>query len=189
MKLLVKALEPYYPMFFEEPVLSEHLDVMADVAASTHIPIATGERIFSRWGYREVLDRRAAAIIQPDLCHAGGISEVRRIAAAAETHGVGVAPHNPLGPISFAAGIQLAACTPNFVMQEFVGRPDERDRGEGILTEPIRIDKNYVHLTDKPGLGIDVDWDRLVKDAAASDYTGDWPTPQLRHDDGSVAEW
>lgn len=188
-KLLVKALEPYNPMFYEEPVLSQHLDVMADVAASTHIPIATGERIFSRWGFRELFERRAATIVQPDLCHAGGISEVRRIAAAAETHGVGIAPHNPLGPISFAAGVQLAACTPNFVMQEFVGRPDGRDRGEGILTEPIRIEDGYVTLTEKPGLGIDVDWDRLVKDAAASDYTGDWPTPQLRHEDGSVAEW
>src|SRR5450759_1918732 len=101
-KLLIKALEPYQPMFVEEPCQAQNHDVMAEIARSTYLPIATGERVFTKWGFREVLEKRAATILQPDLCHAGGITEVRLIAGMAEAYYAAIAPHNPLGPISLA---------------------------------------------------------------------------------------
>src|SRR5207245_3922175 len=104
-KVLIKALEPYQPMFIEEPCQAQNHDVMAEIARGTHLPIATGERVFTKWGFREVLEKRAATILQPDLCHAGGITEVRLIAGLAEAYYAAIAPHNPLGPISLAAGI------------------------------------------------------------------------------------
>src|SRR6185295_17650773 len=107
--------EPYRPMFVEEPVQCQDVDVMADIARGTFLPIATGERIFTKWGFREILEKRAAIILQPDLCHAGGIMEARLIAGMAEASYASIAPHNPLGPISLAAGIQLAASIPNFL--------------------------------------------------------------------------
>jgi galactonate dehydratase len=107
-KLMIKALEPYQPMFVEEPCQAQNHDVMAEIARGTHLPIATGERVFTKWGFREVLEKRAATILQPDLCHAGGITEARLIAGMAEAYYAAVAPHNPLGPISLAAGVQLA---------------------------------------------------------------------------------
>jgi len=108
-KVLVKELEPYHPMFVEEPINCQNHDLMAEIARGTHLPIATGERVFTKWGFREVLEKKAATILQPDLCHAGGITECRLIAGLAEAHYAMIAPHNPLGPISLAAGIQLAA--------------------------------------------------------------------------------
>src|SRR5262245_58023159 len=116
-RLLIKALEPYQPMFIEEPVNCQEVDVMADIARGTHLSIATGERIFTKWGFRDVLEKKAATILQPDLCHAGGITEVRLIAGMAEAYYATIAPHNPLGPISLAAGIQIAASIPNLLCQ------------------------------------------------------------------------
>jgi galactonate dehydratase len=101
---LMKALEPYQPWFYEEIAQALNVDVMAEMARKTHIPIATGERIFTKWGFREILEKGAATILQPDLCHAGGITEVRLIAGMAEAYYANIAPHNPLGPISLAAG-------------------------------------------------------------------------------------
>ena len=98
-KLLIKALEPYQPMFIEEPCQAQNHDVMADIARGTFLPIATGERVFTKWGFREVLEKKAAVILQPDMCHAGGITEVRLIAGMAEAYYADIAPHNPLGPI------------------------------------------------------------------------------------------
>src|SRR5581483_8466434 len=112
-KLLIKALEPYQPMFVEEPCPCQNHDIMAEIARGTHLPIATGERVFTKWGFREVLEKKAATILQPDLCHAGGITEVRLIAGMAEAYYAAIAPHNPLGPISLAASVQLAASIPN----------------------------------------------------------------------------
>ena len=131
-KLLIKALEPYQPMFIEEPCQCQNVDVMAEIARGTHLPIATGERIFTKWGFREMLEKQAATILQPDLCHAGGITEVRLIAGMAEAYYAAIAPHNPLGPISLAAGIQLAASIPNFLCQEQVSL------GEGYLKTAVR---------------------------------------------------
>ena len=122
-KLLIKALEPYQPMFVEEPINCQDHSLMAEIARGTHLPIATGERVFTKWGFREVLEKQAATVLQPDLCHAGGITECRLIAAMAEAYYATIAPHNPLGPISLAAGVQLAAAIPNFLCQAIRGEP------------------------------------------------------------------
>ncbi len=174
-----RALEPYYPMFIEEPVLPENVDAMVTVARSTTIPIATGERLFTKWGFREVLEKQAAVILQPDLSHAGGILETKKIAAMAECYYAGIAPHCPLGPIALAACIQLDACIPNFLVQEHV------TTGEGYLKEPFKIVDGYIELPTKPGLGIELDDDLL----AGKLYDGSWETPRLWHKDGSVADW
>ncbi len=178
-KLLIKALEPYQPMFIEEPVQCQNVDVMADIARGTHLPIATGERIFTKWGFREILEKRAASILQPDLCHAGGITEVRLIAGMAEAYYAAIAPHNPLGPISLAAGIQLAAAIPNFLCQEQVSL------GEGYLKQPFRVKDGYVDLPRSPGLGIELD-----EEALADKIGHHWKNRETYDaDDGSVVDW
>ncbi len=178
-KLLIKALEPFQPMFIEEPCQCQNVDTMADIAHGTHLPIATGERIFTKWGFREILEKRAASILQPDLCHAGGINEVRIIAGMAEAYYAGIAPHNPLGPISLAACIQLDASIPNFIAQEHT------TLGEGYLKNPFVFENGYVQLPKAPGLGIELDEDAL------SDKIGhDWKNHETYHpDDSSVVDW
>lgn len=182
---LIDAFEPYYPMFIEEPLLPENVDMMAYIAAKTSVPIATGERLFTKFAFREVLEKHAASVLQPDICHCGGIFEAKKIAAMAEAYHCSVAPHNPLGPISLAACIQADACIPNFLIQEHPGMEDGLDRGVGYLKEPIIIKDSYVELTDKPGLGIEVDEDFV----RAHTFEGNWDTPRLFHVDGSVAQW
>jgi galactonate dehydratase len=178
-KVLVKALEPYQPMFIEEPVQCQNVEVMAEIARSTHLPIATGERIFTKWGFREILEKGAATILQPDLCHAGGITEVRLIAGMAEAYYAAIAPHNPLGPISLAAGIQLAATIPNFLCQEQVSL------GVGYLKAPFRVVDGYIDLPRGPGLGIELD-----EDALADKIGHDWKNRETYDlDDGSVVDW
>jgi galactonate dehydratase len=178
-RLFARSVEPLSPMFLEEPCLPENVDAMVTVARSTPIPIATGERLYTRWGFREVLEKQAATILQPDLCHAGGIMEGRKIAAMAEVYYAGLAPHNPLGPISTAACIQLDACTPNFVIQE------QGSLGEGYLKEPFVVRKGYVELPAKPGLGIEPDEDFISE----MEYDGSWDNPPFTHEDGSAADW
>src|SRR5260370_10297284 len=107
-------------MFVEEIVTCKEHDVMAEIARGTFLPIATGERVFTKWGFREVLEKKAATVLQPDLCHAGGITEVRLIAGMAEAYYATIAPHNPLGPISLAAVVHMASSIPNFLCQEQV---------------------------------------------------------------------
>ena len=178
-KLLIKALEPYQPMFIEEPVQCQNVDVMAELARSTHLPIATGERIFSKWGFREILEKHAASILQPDLCHAGGIHEVHLIAGMAEAYYAAIAPHNPLGPISLAACLQLDATIPNFVAQEHVSL------GEGYLKNPFIAKDGYIDLPKGPGLGIELD-----EEALADKIDHDWRNPESYHpDDHSVVDW
>ncbi|RJP28588.1 MAG: galactonate dehydratase [Candidatus Omnitrophota bacterium] len=178
-KLLVKALEPYQPYFIEEPVQCQNVDIMADIARETHIPIATGERIFTKWGFREILEKRAASILQPDLCHAGGITEVRLIAGMAEAYYAAIAPHNPLGPISLAAGLQLAASIPNFLCQEQVSL------GRGYLKQPFELKEGYIPLPTGPGLGVELD-----EDAIADKIDHDWMNPETYDaDDGAVVDW
>lgn len=178
-KLLIKALEPYQPMFIEEPCQAQNHDVMAEIARGTHLPIATGERVFTKWGFREVLEKQAATILQPDLCHAGGITEVRLIAGMAEAYYAAIAPHNPLGPISLAAGVQMAASIPNFLCQEQVSL------GEGYLKKPFTVRDGYVDLPTGPGLGIELD------DNAMADKIGhDWRNRETYDaDDASVVDW
>jgi galactonate dehydratase len=178
-KVLIKALEPYQPMFVEEPVAAQNHDVMAEIARGTHLPIATGERVFTKWGFREVLEKRAATILQPDLCHAGGITEVRLIAGMAEAYYAAIAPHNPLGPISLAAGVQVAASIPNFLCQEQVSL------GEGYLKRPFVVREGYLDLPTGPGLGIELD-----EDALAGKIGHDWTNRETYDpDDGSVVDW
>ncbi len=176
---LARAIEPYHPMFIEEPCLPENVDAMARVARSTSVPIATGERLFTRWGFREVLEKGAACILQPDLSHAGGIWETRKIASMAEPYYAALAPHCPLGPISLAAGLQVDACTPNFLIQEQVSL------GKGYLKEPFVVRDGCVEVPEGPGLGIEVD-EEAVREKL---YDGAWENPRLWHEDGSVADW
>jgi len=166
-------------MFIEEPVQCQNVDVLADLAQSTHIPIATGERLFTKWGFREVLEKRAAMVLQPDLCHAGGIFETRLIAGMAEAYYAAIAPHCPLGPIALAACIQLDAAIPNFLAQEHT------TLGEGYLKEPFTFRDGYIDLPTKPGLGIELD-----EEALADKIGHDWVNHQS-YDvfDGSVVDW
>ena len=182
---LAQALEPYYPMFIEEPCLPENVDTMVKIATSTTIPIAAGERLFTRWGFREYLEKQAVAVVQPDLCHVGGIFEARKLAAMAEVYYVTVAPHNPLGPISLAACLQLDACIPNFLLQEHPGMPEKWDLGVGYLKQPFVIENGSIALTKWSGMGLELDEAFLQ----AQSYDGAWDTPRLYHEDGSVADW
>lgn len=184
-KRLLKELEQYYPFFIEEPCLPENVDCMVDIARSTTIPIAAGERLFTKWGYRELLEKHAVQVVQPDLCHVGGIFEARKIAAMAEVYYGTVAPHNPLGPISLAACLHLDACIPNFLAQEHPGMPDGSDLGVGYIKEPFVVKDGYIDVPQKPGLGIELD-DEALKDKI---YDGKWTTPRQYFDDGSVADW
>jgi galactonate dehydratase len=178
-KVLIKGLEPHLPMFVEEPINCQNHDIMAEIARGTHLPIATGERVFTKWGFREVLEKKAATVLQPDLCHAGGITEVRLIAGMAEAYYATIAPHNPLGPISLAAGLQLAASIPNFLCQE------QRSLGEGYLRRPFVVRQGYVDIPTGPGLGIELD-----EDAVANRVGHQWRNQEsYDEDDGSVVDW
>jgi galactonate dehydratase len=176
---LIKELEPFRPMFIEEPCLPENVDAMVRIAHGTTVPIATGERLYTKWAFREVLEKQAACILQPDLSHAGGIFEVRKIAAMAESWYASIAPHCPLGPISLAACLQLDACVPNFLCQEHA------TLGEGYLRHPFELKSGYVDVPSGPGLGIEIDEDAL----AAKSYDGSWENPRYWHEDGSLADW
>ncbi len=168
---MAAALAPYHPMFLEEPCLPENVDTMVTIARSTPIPIATGERLLTRWGFREVIEKQAAAILQPDPAHAGGILESRKIAAMGEVYYMAVAPHCPLSAVALAACLQLDACLPNFLIQEFVSL------GEDLLVRPFVIENGYVAVPQGPGLGIEVDEEKL----AALAYDGRWRSPGGDH--------
>jgi len=178
-KILIKAIEPSQPMFVEEPINCQETDLMAEIARGTHLPIATGERLFTKWGFREILEKKAAIVLQPDLCHAGGITEVRLIAGMAEAFYATIAPHNPLGPISLASGVQIAASIPNFLCQEQVSL------GEGYLKKPFTVREGYLDLPTGPGLGVELD------DAKMADKIDhQWKNrEEYDADDGSVMDW
>lgn len=179
-KLLIKELEQYQPMFIEEPCQAQNVDVMVDIARGTHLPIATGERIFTKWGFREILEKGAASILQPDICHAGGLTECRLIAGMAEAYYAAIAPHNPMGPISLACGLHLAASIPNFLVQEQVSL------GDGYLKNPFKLQADGTVLIPKgPGLGVELD-----EDALADKIGHDWKNPESYDAlDGSVVDW
>lgn len=186
---LAPLLEPLHPFFIEEPVVPENSHAIDRIVDATTIPIATGERLYSRQEFLPVL-QAGIAIAQPDLSHAGGISEVRRIAALAETFDVLLAPHCPLGPLALAACLQVGFATPNYLIQEqSIGI--HYNQGAEVLdyvidTAPLKfVDGGFERLTG-PGLGIEVD-ERAVRDAASRWET--WQNPIWRHADGSVAEW
>ncbi|GAA1097196.1 galactonate dehydratase [Streptomyces javensis] len=186
---LLPLLAEAAPLFVEEPVLSEHMDIVPGLVNASPIPIALGERLYSRREFIAPL-RAGVAILQPDISHAGGISELRRIAALAEPHGAQLAPHCPLGPVALAASLQLAFTTPNFLIQEqSIGI--HYNQGAELLDyvadpEPFRFTAGQLSRTDRPGLGIEVD-EAAVR---AADRRGHaWRNPVWRHADGSLAEW
>jgi len=189
-RVLLDALEPYHLMFVEEPVLSEHVDGIADVLRASSTPIALGERLYSRWDFKHVLASGVVDVVQPDLSHAGGITEVRKIAAMAEAYDVAVAPHCPLGPIALAACLQLDAVAYNAVIQEqslgihYNAANDLLD----YLADPsvFAYSDGMVEIPRGPGLGIEVDED-YVRERAAVGHR--WRNPVWRHPDGSFAEW
>ncbi|MBQ0993172.1 galactonate dehydratase [Micromonospora sp. PSH03] len=177
------------PFFVEEPVLPDQAHHLRDIVASTPIPVATGERLYGRSEFLGPL-QAGVAVVQPDLSHAGGISEVRRIAALAETYGALLAPHCPLGPISLAASLQVAFATPNFLIQEqSIGI--HYNAGSELLDylvdpEPFRFVDGHIARLDRPGLGITVD-ETAVRKAAQTPHV--WRNPVWQHADGSFAEW
>ncbi|MFG2631126.1 galactonate dehydratase [Streptomyces sp. NPDC048473] len=186
---VLHAIEPLHPLFVEEPLLPEQGHLLAGLAAATSVPIATGERLYGRGEFLPALNA-GIAVAQPDLSHAGGISEVHRIASLGETYGVQVAPHCPLGPIALAASLQIAFCTPNFLIQE-QSRGIHYNKDADLLsyvvdTDPFRFVAGQALRTALPGLGISVDEDAV----RAADRTGHaWRNPVWRHPDGSFAEW
>ena len=183
--ILIEQLKPYSPMFIEEPCLPENVDCMVSIAQKTTVPIAAGERLFGKWQYRELIEKQAVSVIQPDICHVGGIFEGRKLAAMIEMYYGTVAPHNPLGPISLAACLQLDTCIPNFLVQEHPGNPDKSDLGVGYITEPFVIRDGYIDVPVKPGLGVELD-ETALQDKL---YDGKWTTPRQYYEDGSNADW
>ncbi|HEX5415195.1 MAG TPA: galactonate dehydratase [Chloroflexota bacterium] len=159
---IANRLAEFNPFWYEEPIPPENIDALATVARSIPIPVATGERLFTKWGFKDVLEKQAAAVIQPDICHDGGILETRKIAAMAEVYYVGLAPHNPNGPIGTAASLQVDACTPNFLIQEYVVSDEEIKRA--ITGDALQIVDGHFVVSDRPGLGID------VNEAALANY-------------------
>jgi galactonate dehydratase len=186
---LLPMLEPLSPLFVEEPVLPEFSRDLRALTASTAVPLATGERLYSRWDFRDVLST-GIAVAQPDVSHAGGISEVRRIAAMAEVYDVAMAPHCPLGPIALAASLQVAFTTPNFLIQEqSVGL--HYHAGNELLdylvdTTPFRFVDGYAARPTGPGLGIEIDEAAVAR---AAELGHNWHNPVWRADDGSFREW
>jgi galactonate dehydratase len=189
-RILAKELEPFKPFFYEEPVLSENNEALLELARHTTVPIATGERMFTRWDFKQLLVRGGVDIIQPDLSHAGGIWEVRKIAAMAEAWDVAVAPHCPLGPIALAASLQLDFCTPNaFIQEQSLGI--HYNQGSDLLdylADPgvFHYENGYVPLLKGPGLGIKINEAKVWEQAAVGHH---WRNPIWRNADGSFAEW
>ncbi|RSZ59981.1 galactonate dehydratase [Massilia atriviolacea] len=189
-KVLLRALEPYRPLFVEEPVLAEQAEYYPRLAESTSIPLAAGERMYSRFEFKRVLEQGGLAILQPDLSHAGGITECVRIAAMAEAYDVAVAPHCPLGPVALAACLHLDFVSHNAVLQE-QSMGIHYNQGAELLDyvknkDDFRMDGGYIAALTKPGLGVEVDEERVIE---ASKNAPDWHNPLWRHEDGSVAEW
>jgi galactonate dehydratase len=183
---MADALDDLDIFFFEEPVLPEDTPAMAEVASKINIPIATGERLFTKWGFRDVLQLGAANVLQPDLAHCGGIWEGRKIAAAAEVQFVGLAPHNPYSWLLTMASIQLDFVAPNFVIQEFLtAHPPE---AVALFAEEFKwLPGGWVEPPTKPGLGVDLNWDAVYAHEQRP-YTRTYQA-SLWHVDGSVADW
>ena len=189
-KQLAKVLEPLGLLFIEEPLLSENHEGLAQIAHLTATPIALGERLYSRWDFKPFFESGAVDIIQPDLSHAGGLLECRKIAAMAEAYDVAVAPHCPLGPLALASCLQLAACTPNVAIQEMslgihynVGHDLLEFCTDHAVLTPI---EGYLPIPQGPGLGISID-EQSVREADKDRHR--WRNPIWRQQDGSFAEW
>lgn len=188
---LARLLEPLRPLFIEEPLLSEHPEAIRQFAQATSLPVALGERLYSRWDFKPFFEAAAVDVIQPDLSHAGGISECRRIAAQAEAYDVALAPHCPLGPIALAACMQVGLATPNLAIQEMSLGIHYNTDGYDLLTymrNPglFTISDGMVAALEGPGLGVEIDEAR-VREAAREGHA--WRNPVWRGTDGSIREW
>jgi galactonate dehydratase len=178
---LAHALAPYHLLFLEEPLPPENIDVLATIARASPVATATGERLSTGWGFRQVVEQQAAAVPQPDLGHAGGILEVKKIAALAETYYAALAPHNPRGPGVTMASLHVAACTPNFLIQALVADDEVR---AAMLVEPLTVVDGYLPPPGAPGLGPRLD------DALIARYPcNPLDTPHPVQADGAVADW
>jgi galactonate dehydratase len=179
---LMQALQAHRLFWLEEPTPPDDLESLARVReAGPTMDLATGERLYSKWEYVPLLERRLVDVIQPDLCHAGGISECKKIAALAEAYYVQVAPHSPQGPVSTAAAAHLALAIPNFLILEYVRSAPYRDR---VLKDPWQVAGGHMVVPDRPGLGVDLDEDALAASPPRSVGVprGAWAA------DGSVAD-
>ena len=188
--VLSKKLEPFGLMFIEEPVLCEHMEDFKEIAAAADIPIATGERLYTKYDFKRLLNAGGVDIIQPDLSHAGGLTEVKKIAAMAEAYDVALAPHCPLGPIALAACLQVDATSYNAVIQEqSIGI--HYNVGKTVLDyvtnkDDFAFTDGWVELPKLPGLGVEVNKDLVIEE---NKNPHNWKNPVWRHADGSVAEW
>jgi len=189
-KVLAKELEPFHPMFIEEPVLPENNEALREIAKHVAIPIATGERMFSRWQFKNILIDGIVDIIQPDLSHAGGITECKKIISMAEAFDVAAAPHCPLGPIALAACLQVdATCHNAFIQEQSLGI--HYNMGNDLLDyisdrTVFDYQEGFVKIPEGPGLGIEINEDYVIERAKIGH---DWKNPVWRNSDGSVAEW
>jgi galactonate dehydratase len=171
------------PMFVEEPIPQENADALRALSERVSVPLATGERLLSRWEFRPLIESHAVGYLQPDPAHAGGISEVRRIAAMAEVAYMHIAPHCAIGPVALAACLQIDAATPNFLIQEHV----DRSLGEGLLRSPWVVRDGFIELPQGPGLGIDVD--EKAAAVAVPRYEEELGGEFRHESDGSVVDW
>lgn len=189
-KVMAKELEQFHPMFIEEPVLPENNEALREIAQHTSIPIATGERMFSRWQFKNLLNDGYVDIIQPDLSHAGGITECKKIISMAEAYDVAAAPHCPLGPISLAACLQVDATCHNVFIQEqslSIHYNEVSDLLDYLKDKSVfNYEKGFVRIPSGPGLGIEINEAHVIEMAKCGH---NWKNPLWRHDDGSVAEW
>lgn len=189
-KVLAKALEEYHPMFLEEVVLPENEEYFKEIADSISIPLATGERLYTRWQFKNIFKQGAISIIQPDVALCGGILEARKIAAMAEAYDMAVAPHAPYGPIALAATLQLDTCVPNvFIQEQSLGI--HYNKGFDLLDfvknkEIFQFKDGFVDIPEKPGLGLEMDEDR-IKEIAREGLV--WTNPSWKNYDGTIAEW
>lgn len=189
-KILARKLEEFNPMFIEEPVLCENMEAFKEIATSSNIPIATGERLFSKWDFKRLFSYGGVDIIQPDLSHAGGITEVKKIASMAEAYDIALAPHCPLGPIALSACLQVDATCHNAVIQEqSIGI--HYNVGKSVLDyiknpEDYKFTDGYVQLPVKPGLGFEINKELILEENKTPHH---WKNPVWRHKDGSIAEW
>jgi galactonate dehydratase len=180
----IQAVQEFSPYFCEEPVPPENMEALLEVRQSVRVPIATGERLVGRHQFRPVFEQRACHVIQPDLCHCGGIMEAKKIAAMAETYQMGVAPHNPLGPVANAVALQFALSTPNFLIQEDM-LTDVPWRWD-VVRSSLKTENGYWLPTQAPGLGIEVDEEQASKHPFQQEVIH---STTIRAEDGAVLDW
>jgi galactonate dehydratase len=176
---LTEAVRPYRPMFVEEPLRPENIAALAALRREVGVPIATGETLYTKYAFRDILAGGAADILQPDLLICGGLLEAKKIAAIAEAHYATIAPHNPLGPVSTAVAVQFAASTPNFLILEY--QPDSSGPSRDLVRAPLVLEDGHLRIPDQPGLGIEFN-----EAAFTSKPLKSWRRPLVIEADGNI---